>query len=197
MLCYKWAQVTTQRLRLKKLRILQKNLFKELLHMSRIKNLLGIFAFSLLILGLPALVAAQGGNRRNDRDRDNNNWYNANQLKDTIKHLKSDTKDFVKFVDKDLDKSKYDGSRREDSLNNLALQLRDAASRLESRFNGRNLDNSENEANEVLRLARRVDGAMRRVQLSPNVEAYWKNIDRQLDQVARAYRRNNRGWRNN
>lgn len=167
--------------------------------MNRIKNsyrsLLGVFAFALLIFGLPTLASAQWGGRDRDRDRDNN-YYNAGQLKSTVKRLKSDSRDFVKFVDRDLDRSRYDNRNREDNINQLAKDFRDAANRLESRFgNGRNLRDSESEARDVLRLGNQLDRAMRRVRLSQNVENYWRNIDSQLEEISRAYNRRG-GWRN-
>lgn len=159
------------------------------------KSLLGFFAFALLVFGLPTLASAQWGGRNRDRDRDNG-YYNSSQLKNTVKRLKSDSRDFVKFVDRDLDRSRYDGRNREDNVNQLAKDFRDAASRLESRFgNGRNLRDSESEARDVLQIGNQLDRAMRRVRLSPNVENYWRNIDRQLEEIARAYNRRG-GWRN-
>lgn len=158
-----------------------------------LKTLLGFFAFALLVFGLPTLASAQWRDN-NRRDRDYN--YNSQQLRSTVRRLKSDSRDFVKFVDRDLDRSRYDNRNREDNINQMAKDFRDAANRLESRFgNGRNLRNSESEARDVLRIGNRLDRAMRRVRLSPNVESYWRNIDRQLEEVARAY--NGRGgWRN-
>lgn len=170
--------------------------------MSRIKNsyknLLGVFAFALLVFGLPTLASAQWGGRDRDRNRDDrdNGYYNSSQLRNTVRRLKSDSRDFVKFIDRDLDRSRYDGRNREDNVNQLAKDFRDAASRLESRFgNGRNLRDSEDEARDVLRLGNQLDRAMRRLRLSPNVENYWRNIDRQLEDISRAYNRRG-GWRN-
>ena len=151
--------------------------------MMRIKTILGIVGFSLLILSLPSLAAAQG--------------YSRVQLKNDIKRLKNDSRDFSKFVDRDLDKSKYNGSRREDNLNQLARDFRDAAARLESRFgDGRNLNDSRSEANEVLRIANQVDRVMKRAKLSQNVEDYWHQIDNQLDHISQEYRNRRGGWRN-
>jgi hypothetical protein len=165
--------------------------------MNRIKNLLAVFSFSLLVLTLPGLASAQGNNRDRNRNDRNNGYYNTSQLKSTIKRLKSDSKDFAKFVDRDLDKSRYDGSNREDNLNQLAKNFRDAASRLESSFgNGRNLNDSSREAQNILSIANRIDRQMGRARLSSNVENYWRNIDSQLSEIARAYNRGNRGWRN-
>ena len=158
------------------------------------KNVLGVFAFALLVFGLPTLVSAQFNGRDRDRDRGNGS-YNASQLKSTVKRLKNDSRDFVKFVDRDLDSSRYDGRNREDNVNQLAKDFRDAASRLESRFgNGRNLRDSEGEARDVLRIGNQLDRAMKRVRLSQNVESYWRNIDSQLEEISRAYNRRG-GWR--
>jgi hypothetical protein len=165
--------------------------------MKRIKKLLGVFAFAFLLLSLPTLASAQwrDSDRNNDR---NNSYYNATQLRNAIKRLKNDSRDFAKFVARDLNNSRYDGRNREDNLNQLAREFRDAASRLESRFgNGRNWNNSSREAQNMLQLGNQVDRAMRRARLSQDVEAYWQNIDNQLEEISRAYNRRNSGWRTN
>jgi hypothetical protein len=160
--------------------------------MNQVKKLLGVFAFAILVFSLPTIASAQ---RRGGNDRANV-YYNPVQLKNVIKRLKSDSKDFAKFIDRDLDRSRYDGSNLEDNLNQLAKDFRDAASRLEKQYgNGRNLNSSSREAREVLQLGNRIDRAMKRVRLSRNVQDYWKNIDRQLEDLSRAYNRRS-GWRN-
>jgi hypothetical protein len=166
--------------------------------MKRIKNLFGIFAFSLLVLSLPTLASAQWGNRDRNRDDDNygrnNGYYNSSQLKNTIKRLKNDSRDFAKFVDRDLDNSRYNGGNREDRINQIARDFKDAASRLESRFgNGRNLNDSSREAQDVLNLANQIDREIRRARLSSNVENYWySNLQNQVREISNAY-----GYRNN
>jgi hypothetical protein len=177
-----------------------KGTFSKETNMNRFKNLLTIAAFSLLVLGLPSLASAQWGNRDRDRDRDddnygrNNGYYNNSQLKNTIKRLKNDSKDFAKFVDRDLDNSRYNGRNREDSINQLARDFKDATNRLENRFgNGRNLNDSSNEAQNVLSIANQLERALNRARLSSNVEDYWyNNIQSQLREISNAY-----GYRNN
>lgn len=162
--------------------------------MNRIKNLFGVFAFALLVFSLPTFASAQGNRDRNNRNNDN---YNASQLKSNIKRLKSDSKDFEKFVSKDLNNSRYNGSNREDNLKQLATNFKIAINRLDGKFgNGRNLDNSSSEAENAIQIANQIDRVLKRIKLSQNVEDYWTNIDKQLESVARAYRRNNRSWRN-
>jgi molecular chaperone GrpE (heat shock protein) len=180
--------------------------------MNRIKNLLGIFAFSLLVLTLPTIASAQwgGNNRDRNRDRDddynrrNGGYYNTYQLKQMVKRLKSDSKDFAKFLDRELDRSRYDDRRREDHLNRLANDFKKAADRLEDRFDERNMYKSQNEAQNVINIANQLDRALSRTRLSSDIYGYWNNLENQVDQIARAYRYNNgRGnsggwgdWRN-
>jgi hypothetical protein len=168
--------------------------------MRRLKGLLGIFAFSLLVLSLPTIASAQwGGNNRRDRDDDNygrNGNYNNNQLRNTIRRLKSDSRDFANFLDTELDRGRYDDSRREDNVNRMASDFKRAVDRLESRFDSRDLYRSQNEAQQVINQANQLDRALRRLRLSSNIEGYWNNIRRQVNEVSNAYRYNN-GGRNN
>jgi hypothetical protein len=182
--------------------------------MNRIKSLLGVFAFSLLVLSLPMVASAQwgGGNNRDrnrDRDRDDdyygrdrdddrygrqNGYYNYSRLRDTVRRLERDSNDFVKFVDRALDRSRYDDSRREDQLNNLVKDFRRAADRLEDRFDSRNLYRSQSEAQQVINLGNQIDRSLRRYRLGWDVENYWyNNLKNQVREIENAYRYNNRG----
>ncbi len=179
--------------------------------MNRIKNLLGIFAFSLLILVLPTIASAQwgGNNRDRDRDRDRDDdrygrdrdddrygrggYNNNNQLRNTVRRLKNDSKDFAKFVDNELDRSRYDDSEREDRLNQLASDFKRAADRLESKFDSRNVYKSQREAQEVINLASQLDRALRRFRMSYDIQNYWNNMQRQVNEISNAYRYNNGG----
>lgn len=176
--------------------------------MNRIKSLLGVFAFALLVLTLPTIASAQwGGNGRNGGYGNGgygNGGYNNYQLKDTIKRLKRDSKDFVNFLDNALDRSRRNGTDYEDRLNQLAKDFRRAADRLESRFSDRDIYRSQSEAQDVLNLASQLDREMRRARLDYNVQNYWNNMQSQIDEIAYAYgngrynnRNDNRNDRNN
>lgn len=167
--------------------------------MNRIKNLLGVMAFSLLVLALPTIASAQwgGNNRGNNR---NGGYYNAEQLKSTIKRLKSDSKDFAKFVDRER-KNRYNNNRG-DNLDRLSEEFKKAADRLESRFDSKNMYKTQSEAQNVINLANQIDRVMNRSRSSYDLQNYWNNIERQVNEIARAYRfnngrGNNGGWRNN
>lgn len=164
--------------------------------MNRIKSLLGVFVFSLLVLSLPTIASAQwgGNNRDRNRDRDddyygrNNGGYNNYGLRDTVKRLERDTKDFVNFVDNALDRSRYDGTDYEDRINDLAKDLRNAADRLEDRFDDRDTYRSQSEAQNVISIANRLDRELRRARLGYNIDNYWNNLQRQINEISNAYR---------
>ena len=61
--------------------------------MNRFRNLIAVFAFSLLILGLPSLASAQYRNNRDNDDYYGNNRNNRN-LNATIKNLKNRSHQF-------------------------------------------------------------------------------------------------------
>lgn len=189
---------------------------------------LGLFVF---LLGLPALASAQVGtqgrgrgpwnqrdNRRNndcdDRDyrngdyRNGNYGYNSAQLRSSVRQLKELSKTFQRHLDDALDNSRYDDRDIEDRINQTARDFRDAASRLESRYdNGRDLNRSANEAREVIRLGEQLDSFVARNRLDRQVQNDWYRISDELEVIADAYgydyyadngnyNRNNRNNRN-
>ena len=177
--------------------------------MNRIKSLLGIFAFALLVLSLPTIASAQWGGNNRDRNRDRNDDYygrgNTYGMKNAVRTLERDTKDFVNFVDNALDRSRIDGRDFEDRINDLAKDLRRAADRLEDRFDERDPYRSQNEFQNVVSIANRLDRDLRRARLGYNIDNYWNHIQRQISDISRAYGGyNNRGrgngrwgdWRN-
>jgi len=183
--------------------------------MNRFRNLLTVFAFSLLILGLPTFASAQWGNRdrdddddyygRNNDNRNNDNYgrnrnYNRGALRSAIKRLKNRSHEFEHRLDRELDRSRYDDRNREDRLNQLAGQFKDAADRLEDEFgNGRDMNRSADEARQVLSLGEQLDRALRRSRLNYNVQNDWNMIRQDLNTIANAYgyNYNNRNNRNN
>lgn len=168
---------------------------------NRIK--LSLFAAALLALCLPALAAAQGtydpwGRNRNDDYR--RGRYDERYVRDSIQRLDRLAKEFERDVDRALDRSRRDGTRREDVINNEARQFRNAVSSLKSRFgNGRDLNRSRNEAQRVLSEAQQIDRIAGR-RLDNEVANDWSLIRSELRIIADAYGLgyyNNSGvWRN-
>lgn len=173
--------------------------------MNRIKSLVAVFAFSLLVLSIPIVASAQWrDNRRND-DYYGNNGYNRN-LQSTVRNLKNNSKQFKKRVDRELDRSRYDGRRQEDRINDLAGDFANAADRLDGEYdNSRDYNNSRDEAQRVLQLGSQLDRIISRAQFSYNIQNEWSRIRQDLQILANAYggnynnnnNRNNRGRNNN
>ena len=165
-----------------------------------------VFAFVaavLISLFLPVIAAAQGGYDpwyRGGRDRDygrddRNRGYGNRGLRDVIRRVESRSKDFENSVDRALDRGRYDGSRREDRINEIANEFHDAADRLKDRFNdGRNLDRSAGEARTLLQLGRRIDQIISRTRLDSRSYSIWSGIRQDLQQIAYAYNYNSGGY---
>ena len=166
--------------------------------MNRFKNLFAVFAFSLIVLALPAIVSAQWRDRdRDDDDYNRSGRYNRN-LESTIKNLKNRSREFARRLDRELDRSRYDDRNREERLNDLADEFKDAANRLDDEYDGRgDYRDSENEARRVLQLGQQLGNALYRSRMSYNVQGEWNRIQQDLDILGNAYGYNNRGNRNN
>lgn len=180
--------------------------------MNRIKTFIAISAFSLLVLALPAVASAQW---RNDPYGNNGRYGNGN-LRSAVQNLKDRARDFERMTNNNGRYNRGGG----DSIENLADQFKRAADRLESRFgNGRNLDNSYDEAQRVLSIASQIDnqlsynsrGNNRRGGWGntgyggyggyggnggSNIQGAWNSMRYDLQTIANAYG-NNGGYRNN
>ena len=102
-------------------------------------------------------------------------------------------KSFENDMDRALDRSRADGTRREDQINDVVHDFRDAVGNLKSRVgNGRDLNRSVNEAQRVLQLADQVDriGARR---LDQRTASEWSQIQNELRNISDIYGLNYRG----
>ncbi len=175
--------------------------------MGRINKLFSIFGLAAMVLGLTIGASAQwrfpGGN--------NGSYGNNNQnLNSTIRSLTSKSRQFVGILDRELDRSRIDGTNREDQLNDLAKNFKDAAENLDDEYDDtRSYDRSRDEAQRVLTLGSQLDRAISvsRLNNSSSVGSYWNAIENDLRVLSQAYRvnydsrstRNNRngGWNDN
>jgi len=149
-----------------------------------------IFAAAILALCLPVLAVAQGGYGYPDYGRnrnDNYGRYDNRYLRDSIHRLDRLSKDFERDVDRALDRSRADGTRREDQINMRADRFRRAVSNLRSAFNnGRDLSRSRDEAQRVLQEAQQFDRLGRRV-MDNRVASEWAQIQQELRVISNAY----------
>lgn len=160
---------------------------KEKFIMNRYKSLVAVFVFALLVLSLPVIASAQWrDNRRND-DYYGNSRYNRN-LNATVRNLRNRSKQFERRLDRELDRSRIDGTRREDRLNAMASDFAKAADRLDREYdNRRDYRRSRDEANRVLQLGSQLDRALSRGRLSYNVQRDWSRIRQDLRIISSAF----------
>lgn len=182
--------------------------------MKRLRNILAIGAFSLLVLGIPAIASAQYRDRDRDDDRYGNNGsygngnggynnggYNNGQygnygdMRSVVRNLKNNARELQSHLDRDLDRSRYDGSRREDQLNGLARQFKNAVNRLSESNNGR----QDNNVQRVLELGSQLERPLSRSGLDYHITETWSEIRRDLQNLRSSYggyNNNNRNTRN-
>ncbi len=150
-----------------------------------------IFAAAILALCLPALAAAQGGYGYPDYGRNrngNNGRYDDRYLRDSIHRLDRVAKDFERDLDRALDRSRTDGTRREDQINARAHNFRRAVSDLKSAFgNGRDLNRSRDEAQRVLQEARQFDRIGQWRAIDNRVASEWSQIQQELRVISNEY----------
>jgi hypothetical protein len=153
-----------------------------------------LFAAAILALCLPVAAAAQWGgrypqDRDSDRYPDNRGYgrYDDRGLRDSVHRLDRLAKDFERDMDRALDRSRANGSRREDNINDQIHQFRDAVGDLKSRVgNGRDLNRSSNEARRVLQEADDLDRFARRG-FDGRTSAQWSQIQQELRYISRVY----------
>lgn len=158
---------------------------------------------AFIVLFLPAFAAAQGGNDpwwrdrdygrgRDRRNDDNYGRYDRNRVRDSARRVESLSNRFVSDLDRSLDRSRVNGTNREDRINDQARDFSIAADRFRNRVgDARDLNRSINEARNLLQIAARVDRIMSRLRFDSRTESTWVQIRQELRVIADAY-----GFRN-
>ena len=158
-----------------------------------------ILSAAFLALCLPAIAAAQWGRYPDNRYPDNrypdNGRYDDRYARDSAQRLDRLAKDFERDMDRALDHSRVNGSRREDAINDLVHDFRRAAGDFKSRVgNGRDLDRSYNEARRVVQLGDAVERQARPRWFDSRLSSEWSKIRRELQTIENIYGiRGNRG----
>jgi hypothetical protein len=161
-----------------------KNMTKHTLKFS-------ILAAALVALSLPVVAAAQwGGRYPQDRYPDNRGRgrYDERAVRDSVHRLDRLAKDFERDMDRALDRSRANGSNREDRINDQVHQFRDAVGDLKSRVgNGRDLNRSADEARRVLQEGQQLDRVARPRWFDSRLASEWSAIQRELRFIGNVY----------
>jgi hypothetical protein len=167
---------------------------------------------ALIALCLPALAAAQGVyapygrpdyRRNDDYRRDNGRYgrYDYRQVRDSVRRLENASDRLQRDLDRALDRSRVDGTRREDRINQLARDFHRATENLKDRFgDGHDLYRSEGEARRVFDLASQIGRIIQRnARYDNRVASDWSQVQQELNIIGDAYgsRYNNGDYRNN
>jgi hypothetical protein len=147
-----------------------------------------IFAAALLALSLPVAAAAQwGGQNRYPNDRGYRR-YDERAVRDSVHRLDRLAKDFERDMDRALDRSRQNGTNREDRINDQVHQFRDAVGDLKSQVgNGRDLNRSADEARRVLQEGQELNRVARPRWFDGRLSSQWSNIQRELRFISDVY----------
>ncbi|HXQ69736.1 MAG TPA: hypothetical protein VN844_04595, partial [Pyrinomonadaceae bacterium] len=135
--------------------------------------------------------AAQWGRQDRDRYPDNRGGYgryDERAVRDSAQRLDRLAKDFERDMDRALDRSRQNGTSREDRINEEVHQFRRAAGDFKSRVgNGRDLDRSADEARRVLQEAQQLDRVARPRWFDSRLASEWSAIQRELRFISDVY----------
>lgn len=107
-----------------------------------------------------------------------------------IKRIEQQSDRFRSRLDSDLDKSRFNGTNREDDINSFIKDYYEQTKRLSDHFDKHHSATGDVEA--VLDRAARIDDFMSRNRLSSKAQDEWSTLKSNLDELASAY---NVSWR--
>jgi hypothetical protein len=148
----------------------------------RNKRMLIVFNVLMLLASFSIVARAQDTPYRlSDKD-----------VKKLMAQLKKDTGRFRKSLDSSLDRSRLNGTNREDDINTIVKSYEDATERLYSRFKDNKSVGADVEA--VLDGAAELDRFMARRLASEKAERDWAAVREDLRRLADAYNVSWRWW---
>ncbi len=141
-----------------------------------------IFALAFLGFGFVLTNDAQAQTRRNTR---RTTRVNDRQVEQIIRSIERRSDVFRRSFDAALDRSQFDGSYTEDSVNEFVKGFEEATNNLRSRFNGRTAAASD--VDTVLNRAAQIDQFMRTNLRQARVQGDWTLLKGDLQRLANAY----------
>jgi hypothetical protein len=147
--------------------------------------------YFLILGGLIVLLAAQtqSGFSQNPDIRGRGGDYTVRNLDAAVNRLARGSKPFVKILDRELDRSRLDGTRLEDEINSKAKSFRDSAIRFEKAYRRGARDRQLlYHAQRMLDHGADLNRMLRRGEISPTVDNEWSRIYQDLIEVASWHR---------
>jgi cytochrome c556 len=169
---------------------------------NRRTTILTIASAILVAFCLPTIASAQWNRdrdyRRDRRDNDvydngrygrNNGNYDTRYLRDVAERVKDNARNLERDVDRFLDNSRANGTRREDRINNEVKEFRQAADRFRSRVsnNGNNRNQGYQEAQYLMQAANNTERMLSRLRVDSRTYSDWRQIKQDLRTISNAY----------
>ncbi len=147
-----------------------------------LKGLVGIAAVTMILL------LADTGNAQRLRRESRGRGLTKSQVKTVINRVEDNVDNFVGKFDKSLDRSRLDGTNREDWLNNRARDLERATDELAREFDRRDawIENKD-ETRRALNIASEIDKNIRNNRYGSATEANWARVRYELNTLADIY----------
>jgi hypothetical protein len=112
-------------------------------------------------------------------------YRNDRAVRQVLNRIDNRTNQFRTSMDAALDRSRIDGTRREDNINQFIQEFDNAVEQLRNRFNNRTETTAD--VQEVLNIASRIDRFMQRNRLNANAQNDWLALRSDVNQLASAY----------
>jgi len=121
---------------------------------------------------------------------------NDKEVEKIIRRIEQQSDHFRSSLDSALDKSRFNGSNREDDINSFIKDFYEQTKHLRNRFDKHQSASADVEA--VLDRAARIDNFMSRNRLTSKAQDDWSTLKSNLDELASAYNVSSRwgGYRN-
>ena len=149
----------------------------------------GLKIYAAIAVGLMILVMTETGNaQRRYRRETRGVVVNKAQVKAVINRVEDRVDNFVKNYDNSLDRSRLDGTSRENWLMNRARDLESATDELAREFDRRDawIENKDETAR-CLNIASDIDRNMRNNSFGAGTEANWDRVRFELNTLADVY----------
>ncbi len=111
--------------------------------------------------------------------------YNDNYMRQLFKRLETQTDRFSNLLPNALDRSRVDGTQREDNVNNLVTEFEYATDQLKDRFDKG--QSTATDAQMVLQQGALINRFMNNRRLDNRTEQAWSRVRSDLNQLANAY----------
>lgn len=151
----------------------------------KILNKLMAIAMVFALAGVGLMPAAMAQYQRNNRYNQRSYRNNDNYVRRLITRIETHTDRFSNLLPNALDRSRINGSQREDNVNQLVTDFEHATDQLKKQFERR--ESTGMDAQEVLQRGALINTFMRNHRLDYRTERAWTLVKTDLDRLANTY----------